>query len=399
MPSSSESTDRIHDLIASWPRQGRVILCAEGPYEPVAALTAYLGMHPPTLTDPVHVVFGTRRTPPPLPPEPIAGLSVGGFLPGRGLRHIERFIYHRASYDDICQAIVAGDLHFDAVIACVTPPDEYGVRSFGAVNGYLQLVVDDCPAAFVEEIAWLPSIDGAAVLRLEPVVVPSHHEQGEDQPALSAAYDSADLLIARKVIDCIPPDSVLALGIGRIPDAVATLLCVRADLQLTSGVIQPMTQRMFDCGAFGKRDIRAMSVVGPDGLLSWAANEPTVRLEPSTIIHNPRHLAEGSNFVAVLGALHIDLAGNVNSELSEHGPVSGVGGAPDFARGAHESSGGASIVAVRSTARNGGARLVKQVAACSVPRAHVDFVVTERGVAALAERTPAEREEALRRIF
>jgi acyl-CoA hydrolase len=104
-------------------------------------------------------------------------------------------------------------------------------------------------------------------------------------------------------------------------------------------------------------------------------------------------------FVAVLGAMTIDRAGNVNSELANGVHLAGLGGAPDFALGAHRSEGGASIFAVHSQGGNGVSRLVEVGAACTVAAEHVDFVVTERGVARLSGLDERDRAAALERIF
>jgi acyl-CoA hydrolase len=391
---------RLPRMLPSWPRIGRVVLCAEGPYEPNAALRAYLAATPPSPGDPVHLVFGIRRTAPSLPAVLPPGLSVGSFVPGRGLRGIDGLIYHRASYDDICQGISGGELRFDSVLACTTPPDASGVRSLGAVNGYLQLAIDAAGSTYVEEIDWLPRIAGAAAVSQPPAVaIASDHRRGDAQPALAAKFDHTDLLVARNIVECIPADAVLAVGIGRIADALGTLLCRRNDLTLVSGAIQPSTRQMFDAGSFGGRELLAMSVVGSDDLLTWAAEQPSIRLASSAVVHHPATLMAIPRFVAVLGAMTIDRAGNVNSELANGVHLAGLGGAPDFALGAHRSEGGASIFAVHSQGGNGVSRLVEVGAACTVAAEHVDFVVTERGVARLSGLDERDRAAALERIF
>ena len=88
----------------------------------------------------------------------------------------------------------------------------------------------------------------------------------------------------------------------------------------------------------------------------------------------------------ILGALQIDRLGNVNSETVGSRLVSGLGGAPDSARGAHRSAGGRCIVAMRSKGPAGSPLLVDRVNSVSVPGPDVDFVVTELGLADLRGR-------------
>lgn len=68
-------------------------------------------------------------------------------------------------------------------------------------------------------------------------------------------------------------------------------------------------------------------------------------------------------------------------------------------RGARLSRGGRAIVAMTSTARGGTvSRIVKRVGWVTAPRADVDIVVTEFGVARLHGATEPERRAALTAI-
>lgn len=75
---------------------------------------------------------------------------------------------------------------------------------------------------------------------------------------------------------------------------------------------------------------------------------------------------------------------NVNSEHIGSRTVSGRGGAPDFARGAHDSPGGLTIVALHSRDPRGRTRLVKELDDPSLAADVVDAVATENGPVLLA---------------
>ena len=78
--------------------------------------------------------------------------------------------------------------------------------------------------------------------------------------------------------------------------------------------------------------------------------------------------------------------------------VSGVGGAPDFIRAASRSPGGRSIIAVPASAGGGKiSRIVPRLTSptSSISRNDIDTVVTEFGVAELADRSLDARAEAL----
>src|SRR5512134_1353055 len=80
-------------------------------------------------------------------------------------------------------------------------------------------------------------------------------------------------------------------------------------------------------------------------------------------------------------------------------PYSGVGGQPDFMRGAARSRGGKAIIALPATAKGGAvSRIVPALdagAGVTTPRHDVQYVVTEYGAACLKGKTLRQRAEAL----
>ncbi|SEE82783.1 4-hydroxybutyrate CoA-transferase [Rhodococcus jostii] len=378
----------------------RTVLCAEGPVEPQAALERYFELHPPTTLDPVHLVFGMRRSAPSLP-HPVGPecFTVGSYMPGRGLKHVQPLTYHRQSYSEICRSLADRSFQPDVLITCVTPPDDDGQRSLGGVNGYLDPVVALAPRIFAEEVSWLPRIRGATVVTDVDDVVTSRTSDSDEQPPFSAAFDAVDEAVARQVARLIPTAPRLALGIGRVNDALALQLAGRGDVEILTGVLTEAVRKMYESGAIGGATMRAMSVIGSPSLLRWAASCDDVRLLPSTKIHNPAWLSQHDRFVAVLGAIDLDCAGNINSERAGDSTISGRGGAVDFARGAHGSPGGLSIVALRSSDRNGVSRLVQHVSDPSINSDVIDAVVTEKGSAIITHLDTDERRRALSTIF
>ena len=71
--------------------------------------------------------------------------------------------------------------------------------------------------------------------------------------------------------------------------------------------------------------------------------------------------------------------------------VGAIGGQLDFVRGANAAPGGRAIIALPATEPKGGSRIVAQVETVTTPRADVDAIVTEWGVAELRGCTLKER--------
>lgn len=377
----------------------RLVLCGEGPCEPSTGLLAYLQMWPPSLADPVHLLFGMRRTPPPILPSPNEGLTFGTLMPGRGLKAIDDVRYHRLSYDQVCEQLMNGEMRLDAVVACTTRVAKDGTRSLGAVNGYMQLAVDTARVIVVEEVDWLPTVPGAASVEQWNLTVASDVAPDTLGPPLAKQYDLVDEAIANRIVGVLQSDITLSLGIGRIPSAVAHRLRGRSGIDLVGGAVTDTTRELYDTFPKSSRGpIRAMSVVGSTELLRWAARDDHVELLPSTDVHNPQWLGAMRNFVAIVGALTIDRHANVNSELVGTRLVSGVGGAPDLARGAYLSEGGKSVIALRSKLPNEMSALVDTVPTPTIPARFVDAIACETGLVGMSSN-PAIDIADLQRLF
>ncbi len=109
-------------------------------------------------------------------------------------------------------------------------------------------------------------------------------------------------------------------------------------------------------------------------------------------------LSNFRRFVAINGALEVDVTGQVNAETAGGRHIGVVGGQMDFVRAANRSPEGRSIIALQSTNRDRSrSRIVARLAdgVVTTPRAEADIVVTEHGIAELRGRTLAERARAL----
>jgi len=102
--------------------------------------------------------------------------------------------------------------------------------------------------------------------------------------------------------------------------------------------------------------------------------------------------------VAINSAIQVDLTGQVCADSIGANMFSGVGGQMDFIRGASLSEGGKAIIALPSQTSKGISRIVPFLntgAGVVTTRAHVQYVVTEYGVADLYGKTINQRVKAL----
>jgi acyl-CoA hydrolase len=132
-------------------------------------------------------------------------------------------------------------------------------------------------------------------------------------------------------------------------------------------------------------------LIGTQRLYRFAHDNKAVQLRPASYTHRHDILAAIDRFVAINSALEVGLDGSVNAETLNGLCVGAVGGQLDFVRGANASAGGRAIIALPATTSDGRTRIVVGVETVTTPRADVDAIVTEWGVAELRGCTLAER--------
>jgi RimJ/RimL family protein N-acetyltransferase len=138
---------------------------------------------------------------------------------------------------------------------------------------------------------------------------------------------------------------------------------------------------------------------GTRRLYDYIHDNPRFEFRPTEFTNDPFQIARNRRMVAISSAIEVDLTGQVCADSIGDRFYSGFGGQVDFIRGAARSEGGKPIIALLSTARNGGvSRIVPRLqsgAGVVTTRADVHYVVTEYGIADLHGRSVRERTLAL----
>ncbi len=194
------------------------------------------------------------------------------------------------------------------------------------------------------------------------------------------------------------------MGIGTLPNAVCAKLEGHKDLGIHTELMTPALARLIQCGAVTNRlktTYRGRSVftfaMGDRAFYDFLDDNPSMHSAPVQIVNDPRHISKNDNVVSVNATLQVDLGGACNSEHMLGRQYSGSGGQLDFVRGASASSGGKSVIACHSTARDGAiSRIVPQLQGpVTTPRNDTHIVVTEYGWVDLKGKSLRERAEAL----
>ncbi|GAB3444547.1 acetyl-CoA hydrolase/transferase family protein [Actinophytocola sediminis] len=286
----------------------------------------------------------------------------------------------------------------------VSPPDRNGWCSLGPSASYVCHAVARAGLVIAEVDPHTPRTTGDSMLHVSRIdVLVDADTPPCEFPA--AVRDEVSDRVAAHVLDLLPPEPTLQLGIGAVPEAITAFLAERgAGPVRIVGMANDAMVDLFARGLLRWTDvgdspaITAAELMGTRTLMEFADGNPAIVLRDSRVAHAPRVLARIPRLVAVNSAIEVDLAGQVGSELVGSRQVSGIGGGADFVEAGFGSDGGLSVIALPSTTPDGRhSRIVARLGAgiVSLARHTPDAVVTEYGVAWLRGATEAERAEAI----
>jgi len=234
-----------------------------------------------------------------------------------------------------------------------------------------------------------------------PEDVPIHLRVRARRPPVELAappLDDISRRIAAHAASLIADGSTLQFGVGRIPDAILSSLSHVRNLGIHSGLINDAVVDLIERGAVtnAAKGIDAgitvtNQVIGTQRLYRFVHENKAVSIRPTSYTHGQGVLARINRLVAINSALQVGLDGSVNSETLNGVAIGAIGGQLDFVRGANASAGGRAIIALPATASDGTSRIVANVETVTTPRADVDAIVTEWGIAELRGCGLAER--------
>lgn len=284
----------------------------------------------------------------------------------------------------------------------VSPPDRHGWCSLGPSVSYVRAALHAARFRIAEVDPSVPRTWGDSMVHVSELQVLCDSTQAMARYT-TPPPDETSRAIARHLVGLLPDRPVLQIGIGRIPETFLHELGARGigGLRFVGMACDPMVDLasagLLDRegeGIRGRRGpaIQAPDLLGTNKLMEWADNNPAVGVYPSTVAQDPVALAQTSRLVSINSAVEVDWTGQVNAEVARGRRISGVGGSLDFVEAATHSPGGLRVIAIPAS------RIVERLgdqSTVSLPRAAVDTVVTELGVARLEGLSTRERQEAM----
>jgi acetyl-CoA hydrolase len=329
----------------------------------------------------------------------LGGASAGRRFFADGADHVVP-----ANISDVPGLVADGRLPIDVVLLQVSGPDEtgrynagLGIEHLHAALGRARLVI----AQINPDLPWThgdTTIASGAIDVLVPVAEPPIQLPARPTGPIDRA-------IADHVARLIPDRATIELGLGAIPEAVTRALGGKRGLGVHSGAVGDGIADLMEAGIVDNRHKEidlgvtvATMLMGTGRIYRFADRNPAVHVRATSYTHDALVLGNFRRFVAINGALEVDLTGQVNAETAGRRHIGLVGGQMDFVRAANRAAQGRSIIALQSTNRERTrSRIVARLAdgVVTTPRAEADLVVTEHGIAELRGRTLAERARAL----
>jgi acyl-CoA hydrolase len=291
------------------------------------------------------------------------------------------------------------------LVLAVTPMDRHGYFRFSLDNVFEHDWLESADRVILEVNPQIPVVYGENEIHISDVA--AVYESDHPIPTLASPEPGeVESQIGAHVASLVQDGDTIQLGIGMIPNAVAQSLKGKKDLGIHTEMITSSVVDLVEWGVVtGKRKtlhkgrIIGAFALGDQRLYDFMAHNPSVMMMPGRYVNNPWVVAQNDNMVSINTCLAVDFYGQVCSESIGPRPYSGSGGQNDTAEGAIHAKGGRSIIALRSTAKNGA---ISTITPCLAPGSvvtlsanNIDYIVTEYGVARMKGQTLRQRAENL----
>jgi acyl-CoA hydrolase len=308
------------------------------------------------------------------------------------LSEIPHLIRHRA-------------IPIDVAVVQLSMPDAHGWCSLGTSVDVAHQAVASARMVLAELNAQVPRTHGDSLIHvdeLDAFIV-------TDRPLLEVAprpLDDVSLAIGRHIADLVEDGATLQVGIGAIPDAALAAMGHKHDLgvhteMFSDGLVTLLQRGVISNARKALAPGRTVTsfVIGTRKTYDFVHDNPAVVFHPSDVVNDTALIRQHARMTAINCAIEVDLTGQVCADSIGESIYSGIGGQMDFIRGAAIAPAGKAIIALRATAKGGSvSRITPTLAAGAgvvTTRGHVQYVVTEHGVAQLMGKTLRERAEAL----
>lgn len=336
-------------------------------------------------------------------PEFAESFHVNSFFIGANVRHTIQQgngSYTPVFLSELPNLFRKNVLPLDVAFIHVSPPDRHGYCSLGVSVEASVAAIENAKIVIAQVNPQMPRTFGDGILHvaeidyLVEVNVPIY---GHEPTTFSAEEEKIGSFVASLIED----RSTLQMGIGSIPNAALSKLKNHKDLGLhtemfSDGVIDLIENNVINCNYKGTLRGRALAtfLIGSQRLYDFVNDNPFIEMKESSMVNDTARIRKNPKMVSINSAIEVDVTGQVCADSIGAKMYSGVGGQMDFIRGASLSLGGKAIIALPSITKKGESRIVpylKQGAGVVTTRSHVQYIITENGIADLYGKTLRQR--------
>ncbi|WP_284651536.1 acetyl-CoA hydrolase/transferase family protein [Flavobacterium terrisoli] len=291
-------------------------------------------------------------------------------------------------------------LLIDVAFIHVSPPDKHGYCSLGVSVEATVAAIENAKIVIAQVNPQMPRTFGDGILHVDEI----DYLVEVNEPIFGHAptpFSKEEEKIGEYVASLIEDRSTLQMGIGSIPNAALSKLKNHKDLGLhtemfSDGVIDLIESDVINCNYKGtlRGRVLATFLIGSKRLYDFVNDNPFIEMKESSMVNDTARIRKNPKMVAINSAIEVDVTGQVCADSIGAKMYSGVGGQMDFIRGASLSDGGKAIIALPSITKRGESRIVpylKQGAGVVSTRSHVQYIITENGIADLYGKTLKQR--------
>lgn len=333
--------------------------------------------------------------------------SVYAFFIGKNVRSAiqeGRAFYVPVFLSEVPRLFRKNIIRLHVALISVSPPDAHGFCSLGTSVEATRAAIEKADIVIAQINRFVPRTIGDANIHVSDIDFATEGDfplYTHDNEPLTDVEKNIGKFVASLVED----GATLQMGIGNIPNAALNELFQHKDLaihtEMFSDGIIPLVEQGIITGRAKKKHngkIVGTFLLGSQKLYDFVDNNPGVLMLDVQYVNDTAVIRQLPKMTSINSAIEIDITGQVCADSIGTKMYSGVGGQMDFIRGASLSEGGKAIIALPATTSKGISRIVSELkpgAGVVTTRAHVQYVVTEYGIAELYGKSLQERAAAL----
>mmetsp|Transcript_5226 Transcript_5226/g.8595 ORF Transcript_5226/g.8595 Transcript_5226/m.8595 type:complete len:639 (+) Transcript_5226:253-2169(+) len=317
--------------------------------------------------------------------------------------------YTPMSFSAIPCLIQEGKLPIDvAIIKCTKPHRNFVSLGMG-VEITREAIRHAKKFVIAEVNASMPWTEGPSKIHVDQIDFWIQH----DAPLLTSAelwsqffqakqHDQQVLdRLGKNIIKEIPDGATLKFGWSPYAWCVIPFLRERKDLGLHNDLITEDLFRLMEDGVINnsKKNIdKGRTVVthahGTKELYEFLHRNPAIEFHPMAYVDDPQVIGKIDNLISIVGALKVDVTGQVATDSIAHKFYGGIWSDDDSMQGARFSKGGKPIVVLPSRSLQGRTNIVFSLpegTGVSITRSEVEYIITEYGMAYVYGKSIRER--------